>query len=87
MLLAALNLVECVAYIGAPTNGIQAVVDKNYVKAGDRHVIAFTTIIGGGETESVSFAPAKLKAGESYTFFCSFPGHSSIVKRMLQLGK
>ena len=72
---------------GAATDGIQAGLDKNYVKTGDARVIAFTKIIGGGETDSVSFAPGKLKAGESYTFFCSFPGHSSIMKGTLQLGK
>lgn len=48
LLLAALNLVECVAYVRAPTDGIQAGVGKNYVKAGNRHVIASTTIIGDG---------------------------------------
>ena len=26
------------------------------------------------ETDSLSFVPVKLKAGKSYTFFCSFPG-------------
>lgn len=72
---------------GAAADGIQAGLDKNYVKAGDARVIAFTKIIGGGETDSASFAPGKLKAGESYTFFCSFPGHSSIMKGTLQLAK
>ena len=27
-----------------------------------------------------------LKAGESYTYFCSFPGHSSIMKGAFKFG-
>lgn len=72
---------------GAATDGIPAGLDKNYVKPGDARVIAFTKVVGGGETDSVSFSPAKLKTGESYAFFCSFPGHSSIMKGTLQLSK
>ncbi len=39
------------------------------------------------ETDSLSFVPAKLKAGESYTFFCSFPGPRASWKGTLQLAK
>ena len=71
----------------AATDGIPAGLGNDYVKGGDARVIAYTKIVGGGETDSVSFAVDKLKAGESYTFFCSFPGHSSIMKGSLQLTK
>ena len=72
---------------GAAADGIPAGVANHYVKAGDARVIAHTQVIGGGESDSVKFATSKLKAGESYTFYCSFPGHSSIMKGTLQLGK
>lgn len=72
---------------GVATDGMSAGLDKNYVKAGDARVIAHTKVIGGGESTSVSFAPAKLKAGESYSFFCSFPGHSGIMKGSVTLAK
>ncbi len=72
---------------GAAADGIAAGLDKDYVKPGDARVIAHTKIIGGGESDSVSFEPAKLKAGESYTWFCSFPGHSGIMKGTLVLTK
>ncbi len=68
-------------------DGITAGLDKDYVKPGDARVIAHTKIIGGGESDSVSFDSAKLKAGESYTWFCSFPGHSGIMKGTLALTK
>ena len=74
-------------YQGAAADGIPAGLDKQYVKPGDARVIAHTRIVGGGETDSVSFDTAKLKAGEAYTFFCSFPGHSGVMKGALTLSK
>ena len=61
--------------------------DKAYVKPGDARVIAHTKVIGGGETDSVSFDVSKLKAGDSYAWFCSFPGHASIMKGTLTLSE
>lgn len=66
-------------------DGIAAGLDKSYVKPGDTRVIAHTKIIGGGESDAVSFDVAKLKAGESYAWFCSFPGHSTIMKGTMAL--
>ena len=68
---------------GVAADGIPAGVDKSYVKAGDARVIAFTKVIGGGESTEVKFDVAKLKAGESYTYLCTFPGHSAIMKGTL----
>lgn len=68
-------------------DGIAAGVDKAYVKPGDARVITHTRIIGGGEADAVSFDVAKLKAGEAYAWFCSFPGHSSLMKGTLALAK
>ena len=72
---------------GVATDGIPAGLDKQYVKAGDARVIAHTKVVGGGESDSVKFDTSKLKAGDAYTFFCSFPGHSSIMKGTLTLAK
>ena len=68
-------------------DGIAAGLPQNYVKQGDARVLAHTKIIGGGESDSVTFPVAKLAAADSYTFFCSFPGHSSIMKGTLKLAK
>ena len=43
-------------------------------------MLAATKMIGGGETTTVSFATSALAAGEDYAFFCSFPGHSAVMK-------
>ncbi|MDH0337047.1 azurin [Pseudomonas otitidis] len=67
------------------TESMAAGVDKDYVKADDARIIAHTKLIGGGESTSVSFDVSKLAAGESYEFFCSFPGHVAMMKGNLAL--
>jgi len=67
-------------------DGMKAGAAADYVKAGDTRVIAHTKVIGGGETTSMTIDVAKLKAGTDYTYFCSFPGHSFIMKGVLKLG-
>ena len=62
------------------TAGMGVGLEGNYVPDGDDRVIAATKIIGGGEATSVSFPIGGLDAAASYTFFCSFPGHWSIMK-------
>ena len=61
-------------------DGMGAGLAENYVKPGDDRVIAHTTVIGGGETTSVSFPVSKIQGNGPYEFFCSFPGHSAIMK-------
>ena len=67
------------------TDGLSAGIDKDYLKEGDARVIAHTKVIGAGEKDSVSFDVSKLEAGQDYTFFCSFPGHISMMKGAVTL--
>lgn len=67
------------------TDGMAAGIDKDYLKAGDERIIAHTKIIGAGEKDSVTFDVSKLKADEKYSFFCSFPGHISMMKGTVTL--
>jgi azurin len=62
------------------TDGLSAGIDKDYLKEGDTRVIAHTKIIGAGEKDSVTFDVSKLDPAEKYQFFCSFPGHISLMK-------
>lgn len=64
---------------GVDADGAKAGLDNNYIKPGDTRVIAHTRVIGGGETTSVTFRPSALKPGTDYVFFCSFPGHSTVM--------
>lgn len=61
-------------------DGIAAGAAAGYLKADDSRVIAHTKLIGGGETTSVSFPVSKIQSGGPYVFFCSFPGHSALMK-------
>ena len=56
-----------------------------YLPEGDTRVIAATDMIGGGQTTSVTFPGNKLTAGGDYTFFCSFPGHSGIMRGKVEV--
>jgi azurin len=62
------------------TDGLSAGIDKQYLKEGDARIIAHTKIIGAGETDSLKIDVSKLDPAEKYGFFCSFPGHISMMK-------
>lgn len=66
--------------------GMKAGAAANYVPK-DAKVIAATSVIGGGATTKTTFAGSKLKAGGDYSFFCSFPGHSALMKGKLVVTK
>jgi len=58
-------------------NKAAAFAANQYIPKASEDVIAYTKIIGGGETAVIEFdAPA---VGE-YEFLCSFPGHSGMMK-------
>lgn len=54
-----------------------------YLPRNDARVIAATKLIGGGQTATVTFPLARLGKGGDYTFFCSYPGHWSMMKGKL----
>ena len=68
------------------SDGMAAGVDAEYVKPDDARVVAHTDMIGGGESASVTFDVAKIKEGGPWQFFCSFPGHSAIMKGDIGVG-
>ena len=60
-------------------DGIKAGIDKNYVTEGDK-IVAHTTVVGGGESDTVSFSVKKLEKGAGkYVFVCTFPGHAALM--------
>jgi len=67
------------------TDGLSAGIDKDYLKEGDARVIAHTKIIGAKESDSVTFDVSKLDPTQKYGFFCSFPGHISMMKGTVTL--
>ncbi|MEJ0084868.1 MAG: azurin [Pseudomonadota bacterium] len=71
---------------GVVNDGLGASFAANHIKPGDARVIAHTKIIGGGQTDVVTFPTAALKKGEAYSFFCTFPGHSALMKGAFKFG-
>jgi len=58
--------------------------DNEWVPEGMRdRVIAFTPLIGGGETATVEFQTPE-EAGE-YAFLCSFPAHATLMNGVMRV--
>lgn len=66
-------------------DGVAAGAEAEYVKPDDERVIAHTEMIGGGETTSVTFPVSELQGGGPYSFFCSFPGHLTLMQGSIEV--
>jgi azurin len=71
---------------GIVNAGLAAGVAKGYLPENDKRVIAATKVIGGGESTTVKFSTTALAQGERYAFFCTSPGHSSIMRGKFTFG-
>jgi azurin len=80
------TLVKTADIAGVANDGLSAGLAADYIKPGDARVIAHTKVVGGGQSASVTFPTSKLKAGESYSYLCTFPGHSALMKGTLIIG-
>ena len=79
-------LTETAAMRSVALAGMNAGAAANYVKPGDERVLAATPVVGGGASTKISFSTARLAKGGDYSFFCSFPGHWSVMKGKLVFG-
>jgi azurin len=70
---------------GVSRTGMLAGADHNYVDPKDTRVLAHTSVVGGGESTSVTFDTAKLLPGERYGFVCTFAGHSPVMRGVMTL--
>ncbi|HZO21394.1 MAG TPA: azurin [Steroidobacteraceae bacterium] len=66
--------------------GMGAGLASDYVPAGDKRVLAHTKVVGGGQTTSVTFSTAALKAGGDYSYLCTFPGHNALMRGKFKFG-
>jgi azurin len=64
---------------GIVTAGMAAGLAHGYLPAGDKRIIAATTVVGGGESATTKFSTGVLVEGASYTFFCTAPGHATVM--------
>jgi azurin len=80
------TLVKTADVAAVANDGLSAGLAADYIKAGDARIIAHTKVVGGGQSASVTFPLSKLKAGESYSYICTFPGHSALMKGAFTIG-
>ena len=66
--------------------GVTAGADGNYLAADETRYVAATKLIGGGESDTVSFSLSDLEAGKNYVYVCTFPGHTSIMRGTFTVG-
>jgi azurin len=52
---------------------------RGYLPENDKRIIAATHLVGGGESSTVKFTTAALVQGARYVFFCTTPGHSTVM--------
>jgi azurin len=79
-------LVNAADFNAVVTAGMGAGLASDYVHPDDKRVLAHTRIIGGGQTVSVTFPTAILKAGGDYRYLCTFPGHNALMRGTLKFG-
>ncbi len=80
------TLVKSTDFNAVANDGLSAGLANDYIKPGDTRVIAHTKVVGGGQSSSVTFPTSRLKAGESYLYLCTFPGHSALMKGTFKFG-
>src|ERR1700761_4731842 len=66
--------------------GMGAGLASNYVATDDKRVLAHTKIVGGGQSDTVTFSTASLKAGGDYSYLCTFPGHNALMRGKFKFG-
>jgi len=59
--------------------GLAAGLARGFLPENDKRIIAATKVVGGGESTTVKFSTALLVQGARYVFFCTAPGHSSVM--------
>lgn len=67
--------------LGVPGKG--GTVANGYIPTDKSPIIAYTDLIGGGETTTVTFT-APDKPG-SYPFVCTFPGHVAMMRGVMKV--
>jgi azurin len=73
-------LVNTPDFAAVANAGMGAGLASNYVVPDDKRVIAHTKIVGGGQSDTITFSTAVLKSGGDYSFLCTFPGHNALMR-------
>jgi azurin len=60
--------------------GLSAGFSHGFLPQNDKRIIAATKVVGGGESDTISFTTSSLAPGSRYVFFCTSPGHSTVMR-------
>jgi azurin len=66
--------------------GLAAGLAHSFLPENDKRIIAATKVVGGGESTTVKFSTAALVQGARYVFFCTSPGHSTLMRGRFLFG-
>jgi azurin len=69
------------------TSGLNAGRTNNYQSPNDSRILAATPLVGGGESTTIRFSTERLQPGADYSFFCTYPGHSVLMKGSFVFGE
>jgi azurin len=69
------------------TSGLNAGRGNNYQTPNDPRILAATPLVGGGESTTIRFSTERLQPGGDYSFFCTYPGHSVLMKGSFVFGE
>jgi azurin len=67
--------------------GLAAGATRGYLPENDKRVVAATKTVGGGESTTVKFSTGALVRGSHYAFFCTSPGHASVMHGRFVFGE
>lgn len=62
------------------SEGLTAGPEHLYLPPNDKRVLAYTDWVKPGQSQTINIPVSQLQKGHEYNFFCSFPGHWTIMK-------
>jgi azurin len=66
--------------------GLAAGAKQGYLPENDKRIIAAIPQVGGGESAVVKFSTSLLQQGVRYAFFCTSPGHATVMRGIFLFG-
>jgi azurin len=66
--------------------GLAAGFIHGFLPVNDQRIVAATKVIGGGESDTIGFKISALQPGSRYIFFCTSPGHATVMRGSFIVG-
>jgi azurin len=66
--------------------GLSAGFSHGYLPENDKRIVAATKVVGGGDSDTIRFNTNSLQPGSRYVFFCTSPGHATLMRGSFLIG-